>query len=52
MSLEIVRQHGGDIRAESAPGKHTELIAVLPEARVPELGQPRSEADARGQDRS
>ncbi len=52
VSLGIVRQHGGDIRAESSPGKHTELIVVLPAARVPELGQPRSESDARGQDRS
>jgi signal transduction histidine kinase len=46
VSLGIVRQHGGDIRAESVPGQRTELIVVLPAARIPELGQPRSEADA------
>jgi two-component system, NtrC family, sensor kinase len=49
VSLGIVRQHGGDIRASSVPGQGTEMVVVLPAARVPDLGLPRSEPDGRGE---
>jgi signal transduction histidine kinase len=37
VSLGIVRQHGGDIRVESAPGKGTTVTVLLPAAMVPGL---------------
>ena len=30
LSNDIVRQHGGEIRVNSAPGSHTEMVVVLP----------------------
>ncbi len=37
VSLGIVRQHGGDIRVRSEPGKGTEMTVVLPAAMIPGL---------------
>ncbi len=37
VSLGIVRQHGGDIRVESGPGKGTTVTVLLPAAMIPGL---------------
>ena len=37
VSLGIARQHGGDIRVDSAPGKGTAVTVLLPAALVPGL---------------
>jgi two-component system, NtrC family, sensor kinase len=47
VSLGIVRQHGGDIRASSLAGRRTEMLVVLPAARVPDLGPPRADPGGR-----
>jgi two-component system NtrC family sensor kinase len=42
VSLGIVRQHGGDIRVESEPGKGTTVTILLPAAMIPELPEAES----------
>ena len=34
-SRQIVREHGGDVKVYSEPGRGTDLIVILPTARVP-----------------